>query len=312
MNHYGINGFFIFETVDDATGVVESCPVKKNLILNQGIDYVAARSFVENMLYCALATSSVPPLLTDTGLVNEVMRTGDIDNTVENACITTLVGNIYSTTKVFRFPTLLSPITIGTLGLSYSATPGNNLFTKSLVITENGNPGPVTAGTGKYFRVSYTIQITIGPATPQSGSANITGWTVPAQWMMQYIGLKKLNSDGSVGFWDAGQDANEPSAVAGIFLGENSTALAALGSAVNRSGSTNYVTTSSNTYLGGGRLIKQGSFGKTVSDYTSLRSMGLGVVGSSTSNTSFAVVFDGNQTKGADYILPLQFVFSWA
>lgn len=313
MAHYGIKGFFTLEIVDELSGRVElRAPVKNNLILNQGVDYVAARSFVENMLYCAVAVSAVPPLLTDTGLVGEIMRTGDVDGSVENSCITTLVGNVYSITKVFRFPTLLTPTTIGTLGLSYSATAGNNLFSKSLVITESGGPGPVTAGVGKYFRVSYTIQITIGPSTVQTGSANITGWTAPAQWMMQYIGLKKLNANGSIGFWDAGQDANEPSASAGIFLGQSSAAPAAFGSTVNRSGSTNYVTTSSNTYLGGGRLIKQGSFGKTASDYINLRSMGVGVAGSSTSNTSFVTVFDGNQTKGADYLLPLQFVYSWA
>jgi len=211
MNHYGIKGFFELEIVN-SDGVVESrSPVKNNLILYQGIDFVAARSFVENILFCALGASSVPPLLTDTGLTDEVSRTGDYDTTVENPCLTTLVGNVYSIKKVFRFPTLVAPLTIGTLGLSYSSSPGNNLFSKSLVITENGNPGPVTAGVGKYFRISYTIQITLGPASPTSGSANIVGWTAPSQYAIQYIGLKKLNSDNSVGYWDAGQDANEPS-----------------------------------------------------------------------------------------------------
>lgn len=311
--HYKLNGSFALEVVDGATHRVErSLPLKNNLILNQGKNYVAQRSFVENILYCAVGTGTTPPLLTDTGLSNEAARTGDVATEVTTPCETTLVGAVYSLKKTFKFGVQASPLAIGEIGWSYTATAGANLFSKSLIIDEQGNTTVIVLAPGKYLRVAYTLQITIGPSTSQSGDAGITGWTAPGVYMVQKVGLRSILSDGSLSYYDSGNDCNEPSGAGTIFIGTSSTAPAAFGSAVDRSGATNYTASISNQYLGAGALYKVGNFGKGSAVNSSLRSMGVGPAASSTSNTGAVFVFNANQAKGTDFILAIKVLYTWS
>lgn len=312
-NHIKLKGFFTLDIVDEKSGKVEKAfPLKQNLILRQGIDYVAQRSFVENILYCAIGQGTVPPLLTDTGLTNELDRTGDVDSSLPFACLTTLEGNVYSLSKTFRFQTRASPMIVGQIGWSYSPTPGANLFSKSLIVSTAGLPTEITIDVGKYLRVKYTLQLTINPSTAVSGASNITNIIAPSTYAIQLIGLRKINEDGSLGYWDAGNDCNEPSGLGDIFLTTNSTALASFGSANSRSSGTNYTTPLSKSYLGGGRLAKYGSFGKGSAVETTFRSFGVGVSSSSMVNTGFVTLFDANVTKASDFILTLKIIYSWA
>ena len=51
MLNYGIGGSFIIEIVDSETGITDQrFPLKNNLILNQGLNYISQRSFIENIL----------------------------------------------------------------------------------------------------------------------------------------------------------------------------------------------------------------------------------------------------------------------
>jgi hypothetical protein len=249
--------------------------------------------------------------LSDTGLTGEVDRTGTVDDEVEVPCQTQLTGNVYSLTKTFKFGVRGSPVNIGTIGWSPSASSGNNLFSKALII-KNGVPDVITLGAGQYLRVRYTLQITISPSTTQTGDANITGLPVPGQYMLQLIGLRSITANGSLDYYDAGSDCNEPSANSEVFLGTSSSALASFGSSANRSGGTNYVSAAANSYAGNGRLFKQASFGKGVAASSTLRSMGVGVAGSSTTNSGFVFLFDSNQTKSTSNILLLKFAYSWS
>lgn len=313
LKKYKLRGFFKIEVVDEKTRLVEkSLPVTNNLILTQGKDFVAQRSFVENILYCAVGSGSSAPLLSDTGLANELARTNTVDGSVTSACLTSLSSNVYSLKKTFKFSTITSPVTYGEIGWSYSSSSGANLFSKALIIDINGNPSPVQLGVGKYLRVVYTLEITLTPNTSQTGSANISGWTTNGSYMLQKIGLRSITADGSLSYYDSADDCNEPSAAADFFLGTSSAALASFGSATDRSAGTNYVKGCALEYLGNGVSYKKVSFGKGEAVSSTLRSLGVGKVGSSTTETGFAYVFDANQTKGSEFLLPLKIIYSWS
>lgn len=311
MPNYSLKGLFSWEIVNADGSVFDGEPTRNNLILTQGINAIASRSFVENMLYCAVGSANSAPLLSDTGLGNEVNRTGDVDTSVTDACLTSRAGNVYSLTKTFKFPVRTVSTSLGEIGWSWSGSPGNNLFSKALIV-KNGVPAQITVSIGQYLRVRYTLQITLGPSTAVAGSANIVGWTAPGQYMTQLIGLRSITSSGALGYYDAGNDCNEPSASAGIFIGTSSAALAAFGSSTDRSGGTNYLGSSSNSYLGNGVMVKLLSYGKGVAASSSLRSMGVGTTAAPQTNSGFVFLFDSAQTKLSDYILPLRFIYSWS
>lgn len=310
-NHYKLRGKFSWEIVSDNGDVIASEPVRDNLILTQGINAVALRSFAENVAYCAVGTSSTPPLLSDTALASEIQRTGSVDTTV-GGTETILNGNVYSISKVFRFPINLAPIVIGEIGWSWSDTAGANLFSKALIV-KNGVPDLITVGVAQYLRVKYTLEITISPSSIQAGDSNISGLSAAGQYNTQLIGLKKVNSDGSISDYDAGAGCNEPSSSScSIFIGTSSAALASFGSSTNRSGGTNYTSSIlSPTYLGNGRLIKFANFGKNIAASSTLRSFGIGPTSNPFTNSGFVFLSDGNMTKSADYLLTLTFLYSW-
>lgn len=316
-NTKGIRGEFRWEVVDEATGeVVESSPLKTNLILNQGFDYAAQRSFVDNVAYCAIGTSTNAPLLTDTGLTAEAVRTNLLDTSIANSALTTLTGNVYAFRRIFKFAstTLSHTSGYGEIGWSYAALAGANLFSKAQLMDMNGNPGSIIVPTGKYLRVYYTISLTLNPSTSIHGPNNIDSFgSVAGTGGLQLIGLKKLNADGTTGNWDAGADCNELYSTVDVFFADSSTALAAFGSTVNRSGSTNYIATPySGTYQGAGSgvMVKSGTFAKTAANDATLQCMGYGPVASSTTNNGFAFVFDSTVTKDNLHLLTVTFVYT--
>lgn len=311
--HYKLKGSFKIEIVDEKTQQIErALPHKNNLILNQGLDFISQRSFVENILSCAVGSGTTPPLLTDTGLLEENDRTNQVDTTVEDACETLLNGTTYSLKKTFRFNTKTAPTPVGEIGWSYSNSPGANLFSKSLIIDENENTTVVVINPGKYLRVTYTLEINFSPTTATIANSSIDVWpTASGVYSFQLVGLRSILTNGNLSFYDAGNDCNEPSASGSIFIGTDSTAPTTFGSSVTRGG-TNYSTGVFNKYLGNGVSKKYGSFGKNVAANSSLRSMGIGAAGSATSNTGAVFVFDSNQTKGADFILVIELYYSWS
>ncbi len=311
--HYGLRGFYSWEEVDEKSGIIlRKSPNKNNLILNQGIDFIAVNTFIANIGYCAIGTSFSPPLLSDTGLGNEINRTNTLDNQDTVIAATTLSGNVFSLTKVFKFTANKDYYSVGELGWSPSAVAGNNLFSKVQMVDQNGTPGIVTITAGKYLRVKYTLQITITPNVSTAGSSNITGWSSnTGNYSVQYIGLQGINTDGNLIDFDAGGTCNEPSVYSTIFFNTDSTALAGFGSAVARSGTT-YTKTASVTYNGSGLLLKRCGFSKTDANSSTLRCAGIGPSSSPEQNSGFVFVFNSNQTKDSNNILRMIFTYTWS
>ncbi len=307
---YKLRGEYRWEIVDEATGTVERASGRTNLILNQGIAYTAVYSFAECAQYCAIGAGNTAPLLTDTGLTDERYRTGNLDTSLQTYASTSLAGNAYAILRVFKFSDV-SPFTAyGQIGWSPIATAGSNLFSKAQIVNETGSPQPVTVPAGKYLRVYYTLTVTLSPTASTAGNSNIVGLNVAGTYSMQFVGLRSITSSGSLSYYDAGNDCNEPSAASTFFIGRSSLALTSFGAAADRSGSTNYTTTASSTYVGNGLTRKRGSFAKTAANDTALRSFGNGLTGSSTVNSGFVFVFNAVQTKDSDHILTVDIYYN--
>lgn len=308
-----IRGFFSWEVISAFTHqIIKKNDYQPNLILNQGLDFVAARSYAANITSCAVGSSSVAPLNTDTGLGNELVRTSVYDVNYK-PCSTILSGNTLNIQKTFRFPVQTQDQQFGEIGWSYTDTPGNNLFSKAQILDVNGNPITLTIYRNQYLRVTYTLAITVSPSTPNINGAIIAGWPASSgQSQIQYIGLQAVDSNGNFQNYDSGGTCNEPSqSTFDIFISLISTALATFGSSVDRSGAEADVVGSISTYISGTySIIKSGTFGRGVSN-ASIRSTGIGPTGTSSSNSTYVEVWDSSQNKQSTFELDVNIIYSW-
>ena len=169
-------------------------PEADNLILNQGLDYLAGHIANWGTIgtYCVLGSGTTPPDVSQTGLVSEIVRT---NNTLASGTfVTDTVGTrTRAIQRTYDFPAEMSGKVYAELGLSHSGTKTNNLSTRALI-----DGGTVTAATGQQARVVYTVSIILGAnvvATPASS----TGWTAGLQGtsaFCTFAGLPSLTQSG--------------------------------------------------------------------------------------------------------------------
>jgi hypothetical protein len=173
-----------------------------NLILNQGLDYLAAgtTNWATMGEYCVLGVGTAIPAVTDTGLATEIIRTS---TKVSGSCNTT--SNIGARTLTLRrtydFPVEGStsfPVgqrsghNYAELGLSHTSA-GTTLSTRALI-----SGGTVTVLVGQQARVVYSIIITLGD-NAVSTIPSSTGWTAGLQGTSAFCtfgGMPSVNSDG--------------------------------------------------------------------------------------------------------------------
>lgn len=173
---------------------------------------------------------------TQTGLGNEIKRTNTYW-TQANGCTTTISAPVVAMRRTFNF-TIETPTeaTYNEVGLSWTGTPGANLFSRIAL------PSPVIVPPGIRARVIYELHLTLTPNTPTARSSIITGWPLSpavntdATEVMEDWGLAVVNSVGATVTHRtvSGVDilGNEPSATAQVLVGTNTTALLNLGDPV--------------------------------------------------------------------------------
>ena len=151
-------------------------PETDNLILNQCLDYLGAGTANWGSIgsYCVLGSGTSTPVVTQTGLDSEIVRTG---NTLPTGTFTTdtIATRTRAMQRTYDFPAETSGKTYAELGLSHSSSVTNNLSTRARI-----DGGTVACATGQQARVVYIVSITLGAnvvATPASS----TGWTAGLQ-----------------------------------------------------------------------------------------------------------------------------------
>lgn len=178
--------------------IVSERPWANNMILNQGKDWVLAgtRTFAASFTHCAVGTGTTPVAATDTGLTSEAAtaRT-DTYLTGSGNCGTSWVGQVGTMRRTFDFALETTNQIYTELGWSYTATKGDNLFSKTLI-----SGGSVTVLAEQQLRVVYDVSITCAPAGVQTANLTVAGWGTPAgTWALQEGMFSEVFTDGTSG-----------------------------------------------------------------------------------------------------------------
>jgi len=202
-----------------------------------------------------------------------------------------------------------------------TAFTGNTTFSRILL------PLAVTVNPGQQLRFVYELQVTLGPVTPASFSASVSGWPVApsvntnASQQLEHHGLQIVASSGA-GTNGAGGYANEPSesgTMGGyMFVSPNASAFSAFDTTVSRQASGYEVSLMSllpYTPLSF-TLDKTATYTVAQLNRTDLRSVGLCAnLVSSGLNPAVAnglvTLFDQSQSKNNTQTLSFIFRFTW-
>lgn len=301
-----LKGYYSWEIINSDGSVASKSKEKNNLILNQGLDYISSRSFADCFLYCAIGTSNIAPLLADTGLGNESKRSGVIQSATSF-----ISSNTYNIRRVFDFTPETQTVFYGELGWSPIEVSGNNLFSKALMVDQNGNVGPISVNRLQFLRVTYTLVVTFNPGVLTANSPAIGGWTTLGNASCQYVGLNTVNSTGGSGFADIAQDAAEPSnTLIDIFIASGTQTPSGLGTGASyinawsqRATLIPYVsgTYTKNFYAVFGRNSGVGDFS----------TIGCGLTGFAPSRPIYAHVMNSPQNKASNFELGVFFSYQW-
>lgn len=283
--------------------VVIDRPKADNLILNQGLDYLAGNTTSWGTLgnYCVLGTGTATPAFTDTGLGTEIIRT---NTTLSTGTDTT--DDVGARTRTLRrtydFPVEgSSSFPVGErsghnyseLGLSHTATVTNNLSTRALI-----TGGTVTAIVGQQARVEYSIVVTLGPNVV-STFASTTGWTAGLQGTSAFCTFGGTPNRGN-----AGVSTNTRLALA------TSSTIPAFGTRFSSG-------TPSNSSAGGLNTYTTGSYKRTrwcswgpAEGVGTWRSLFI-TTGSAETSEAWCWVFDNAQTKDDRHTLTIVWSMSY-
>ena len=190
--------------------IVEERPWTKNLVLAQGKDAFFGGTWAGRLArYCAVGTGTTTPASTDVGLESEVIgkRTGTLLTSGTGTAKYADGRVVYTYTHDFAEETTNQNYT--ELGWSWSASAGNNLFSRVLI-----SGGTVTVLAGQQLRVVYVLTWSVTPYVETAGTLTVAGWPVaPATTTAGTTaafkgGLASINSIGSIGM--TGQEVFEP------------------------------------------------------------------------------------------------------
>lgn len=217
--------------------IVQERPWTKNLVLAQGKNTFFGGSYFacELARYCAVGTGTTPPASTDIGLGTEVKRTGTL-LTSGTGTVKYVDGRVvYSYTHDFTEE--VSNQNYSELGWSWSASAGNNLFSRVLI-----SGGTVTVLAGQQLRVVYALAFSVTPYSETAATLTLPGWPVaPA-----------TTNDGTVaafggGFVTMTSAGGTPAGGGESFETKQATCTVAIGSALTISGG--FTSTPTNTSI---------------------------------------------------------------
>lgn len=286
--------------------VIRQGTPKHNLILNQGLDFVASYAFADCFNYCAGGDSNTPPAKSDTGLGNEVDRTGTKVQT-GSANGAELSNNVFKIFRTFQFADRLTDVVYREIGFSPLGVAGNNLFSKALLRDNAGDPIDVPVSIGERLIVKYELYIEIFDATTAVSTGIKNRSNTSGSLRIQKIGLKGVSLTGITEDYDAIGSPNEPSTVASLFVSPDGSPPEPFGQSIDRSvgayedeGSiSNYVTASYKRSKG--LLIRPASL------LGSWQSVGIGPA----DNQGAVFVFDQSQSKESNKAYFINFTYYW-
>lgn len=307
MFNFEAQGYFSWIVLNEKDKIVRYSPsYSPNLILNQGLDAIATRSWADAFTVCAVGTGTSAPAVTQTTLDAESKRTNVyLDLQSANTC--SLSGNEFTLQRTFVFPKESGTVTYTEGAFGYSIIGPGNLFSRIKL------PNILVSG-GERLIIQYQLVVSVDLVKSKAFTNPVKDLFNPSSGVFQYqrLGLRGINGAGVSYNFDDAEGCNEPSVVCKGFLSTNSSAPAVFGSTVDRSGTTFEKDVSLSTYVSGsftrGKVFS--ALRKEAINNT-WRSAGLGAgSGSSFSKTGLVYVFNANYPKTIGQ-LDLVYQFSW-
>lgn len=216
------------------------------------------------------------------------------------------------TAKLYGF------FTYGEIGLSHSSTAAANLNVRVMLDDGSNNPDPVTVDgsnpetPGQQLKVTYEVEIAVGPATSTPGTAQISdaanamSANKAGDYAIEHIALSGVDSDGATNLDFA---TLEPSIAGQVALSSSLAAIVAL-DGPDRSPGAEAVDLTNAAYVADSfTIVSEGVFGLNDANATNWRTMGLWDPESE--RFPFVFVFDANQLKDADHVITLRFRKTW-
>lgn len=147
-----------------------------NIVLDQAYDSLIPQyGLLALNQYAAVGTGSTAPAPTQTGLGNEVARTGTVPGGESDQAIYVSPG-VYDIRRVKEFTeSQVGGRNLTEWGFSPVSSAGANLMSRELFRDGNGNPVVLTLDADQRLRLIYTLRITLTPVTPQAVTVNIAG-----------------------------------------------------------------------------------------------------------------------------------------
>ncbi len=306
--------------------VVNSSDFNNNFIFDWGLDQVAAMTWARCFEYCRVGIVATGSLQTSSGRNALGQYSLQSENAQSNTYFTGLLpapfgfsgcgSNVVSGSGVLMRRTFDFNPEVGNqvyTEIGWSPQVNGNLFSR--VIATSGGLTGVTVLEGQSIRVIYELEVFVGP----SGQINpypITGWNSSGTMGVQNFGLSSVSPTGGSTFFDTCSGSNEPSQGAKGFISDNAAALAPVGSAIDRSTVNTYQdSTTMFSYVAGTYNRRKRFFIPAASGvFSGYNCVGIGLSGAglnAATNNSFVHVFDVPVYKELDYILNLNFYYSW-
>jgi hypothetical protein len=306
--------------------VVHTSDFTNNFIFDWGLDQVAAMTWARCFEYCRVGIIPTGSLQTSSGRNALAQYSLQQENAQSNTYFTGVLpapfgfsgcgSSVVSGSGVLMRRTYDFNPEVGNqvyTEIGWSPAVGGNLFSR--VIATSGGLTGVTVLEGQSIRVIYELEVFVGP----SGQINpypITGWNSSGTMGVQLFGLSSVDATGKSTYFDAASGSNEPSVGARGFISDNAAGLAAVGSKVDRTSANKYeadttmFTYVASTYNRRKRFFIPASSGV----FSGYNCVGIGLSGAganAATNNSFVHVFDAPVYKELDFILNLNFYYSW-
>ena len=299
MSNTIAQGFFSWVVISEDDKVSSwSKGRSPNLILNQGLDGIAQRTWADSFIACAVGAGSVPPSPAQTGLTFELKRTA-VYLQMEGACDSNIIDDNFVIKRTYVFPVESSTVIYREAGFSHSLIAGNNLFSKIALPS-------IVVNARERLIIQYELFLKVKDKPLISDP--IKGVNSNGELKFQKIGLYGVDKNGVSVAFDEANGCNEPSINSKGFLSTNSAPPAILGSCVNRSTVAFEKDLILKNYISGSfSRAKTLSLGVKEA-MGSWRSLG---IGASPSFNGLIYVSTENFSKGYGY-LNVDFVYNWA
>jgi len=309
--NYKLNGFYSWQIINTDGSIASKSKEKNNLILTQGLEFPSVYLFADCFTSCCVGLGTQAPLLSDVGLQSEHKRTNTYYNGA-NACRSYVSSGTFNIQRTFDFSVETETIYYGEIGWSPENTPGNNLFSKSLMVDSFGNVGPIAVNRNQFLRVIYTLSISFTPSTLTPSVPAISNWTTNGNSIAQLVGLYGVNSSGTTAVFDSGYQTSEPkNNILDIFISTGLQTISGFGNSANYTAGSYPQRATSYPYISGTLTkIYSASFSRA-SGTGYMNTLGIGLSGRAPANATFIHRLDSPQTKLTDYQLDLYFQYTW-